>query len=174
MHQVHMLAKMFEVSYGALFRNLEGITHEESLVFPKPAGNCANWLLGHIVSSRNRVLPLVGVVPVWTLETGFLYSGIEEAHWTPDHALPFRDIQSDLARIQQELLNALEVTPEDKLAQQVSPGRTVGEALGFLLWHESYHGGQIALVRRLLGKEGVIRAPARRRRRSDQFKSISP
>lgn len=164
-----MLARMFEVSYGALFRNLEGITHEDSLVFPKPGGNCANWILGHIVASRNRVMPLVNVIPIWTLETAFLYSGIEEAQWTTDKALSFREIQADLARTQQELLNALELLPDDRLEQNVSADRTVGEALGFLLWHESYHGGQIALLRRVLGKEGAIRAPARRRRRSDQF-----
>lgn len=168
-----MLARLFEVGYGALFRNLEGITHEESLVHPHPAGNCANWILGHIVASRNRVLPLLNVIPIWTLETAFLYSGIEEAQWTVDKALPFRDIQADLARAQQELLNALETITDDRLAQSVSADRTVGEALGFLLWHESYHGGQVALLRRLLGKEGVIRAPARRRRRSDQVNLLN-
>lgn len=168
-----MLARMFEVSYGALFRNLEGITHEDSLVRPQPAGNCANWILGHIVASRNRVMPLVNVVPIWTLETAFLYSGIEEAQWSTDKALPFRELQADLARTQQELLNALEVLTDDALARSVSADRTVGEALGFLLWHESYHGGQIALLRRLLGKEGAIRAPARRRRRSDQFNALN-
>ena len=172
MRQGPLLAKLFEVSYGALFRNLEGITHEESLVFPRPAGNCLNWVLGHILASRNRLLPLIGVPPVWPLEMAFLYSGIDEAEWSVDVAVDFRKIESDLAVSQQELLNALEVIPDERLATEVSENRTVASALGFLLFHESYHGGQVALLRRLLGKEGVIRAPSRRRRRSDATQQI--
>lgn len=33
----------------------------------------------------------------------------------------------------------------------------VGERLAFLQFHESYHAGQVGLLRRLLGKDGVIR-----------------
>ncbi len=169
MRQARALAKLFEVSYGALFRNLDGITPEESLVYPKPAGNCVNWVLGHIVASRNRVLPLIDVPAIWSLEASFLYSGIEEAEWSVEKAAPFRDIQADLARTQQDLLSGLEDLRNDKLATVLSENRTIGDALGFLLFHESYHGGQIALLRRLLGKEGAIQAPKRRRRRSDSF-----
>ena len=43
------LAKMYEFSYGAINRNLDGLSHEESLVIPEPGGNCLNWVLGHIV-----------------------------------------------------------------------------------------------------------------------------
>ena len=32
MTNASLLSKMFEISYGALFRNLEGVTHEESLI----------------------------------------------------------------------------------------------------------------------------------------------
>jgi len=167
MRQGPLLAKLFEISYGALFRNLEGITHEESLIFPRPAGNCLNWVLGHLLASRNRLLPLIGVPPVWPLEVAFLYSGIQDAEWSPAVALDFRQIQSDLAVSQQMMQSALDEISEEKLATVISQDRTVAMALGFLLFHESYHGGQVALLRRLLGKEGVIRAPAHRRRRSD-------
>ena len=46
------LAKMYEFSYGAVNRNVEGVTEEESLVKPQLAGNCLNWVLGHIVVYR--------------------------------------------------------------------------------------------------------------------------
>lgn len=156
------LIQLFEFSYGALFRNLEGISHEESVIEPEPGGNCMNWVLGHIVATRNRVLPLVGMPPVWRAELAFMYSGRQEAQWSCDSALDLQNIQTDLARSQQDLRNALEAIPEGKLNAVTGDGRSLGDALGFFHFHESYHGGQIALLRRLLGKQGVIKAPAPR------------
>ena len=37
------LVSMYEFSYMAINRNLDGVTHEESLFIPEPAGNCINW-----------------------------------------------------------------------------------------------------------------------------------
>ncbi len=44
--------------------NLEGISHEQSLMQPKPGGNCSNWVIGHLVTVYNKVLPLLGQEPV--------------------------------------------------------------------------------------------------------------
>ena len=40
---------MYEFSYMAINRNLDDLTHEDSVFIPEPAGNCINWVLGHIV-----------------------------------------------------------------------------------------------------------------------------
>ena len=58
------IANMYEFSYGAIKRNLEDVTNEESLVQPPGAGNCLNWVLGHIVAARNTVLKLAGGAPM--------------------------------------------------------------------------------------------------------------
>jgi len=39
--------------------NVDGITQKESLVQPQPAGNCLNWVLGHLIWVYGNVLPLV-------------------------------------------------------------------------------------------------------------------
>ena len=36
------LVTMYEFSYGVLNRNLDGVSNEESLFIPQPAGNCIN------------------------------------------------------------------------------------------------------------------------------------
>ena len=161
------LVQLYEFSYGALFRNLEGITHEESLIEPRPGGNCVNWVLGHIVATRNRMLPLIGAPPVWKPELAFMYSGRDEAGWTCDSALTLESIETDLARSQQDLVNALEAMPTEKLNAVGGEGRTLGDALGFFHFHESYHGGQIALLRRIVGKHGVIKPRPLRSRMED-------
>lgn len=158
--QASLLAKLYEINYGALFRNLEGITHEESFIAPEPAGNCLNWVLGHIVATRNRLLPLVGEAPIWPRELAFLYSGREGAGWLRETASHLDSIKTDLARSQQQLLSALDNMTDQALAAPSHDGRPLAQVIGFFQFHESYHGGQIALLRRIIGKPGVIKPPA--------------
>lgn len=160
--QSSLLAKLYEINYGALFRNLEGITHEESFVQPEPAGNCVNWVLGHIVATRNRLLPLVGAEPIWPREQAFRYSGRDEANFSPETAVHLDSIKTDLARSQQQLLTALEALSDRDLSAPGKDGRPLAEIIGFFQFHESYHSGQIALLRRIIGKPGVIKPPAPR------------
>lgn len=159
--QSSLLAKLYEINYGALFRNLEGITHEESFVEP-PAGNCLNWVLGHIVATRNRLLPLVGAQPIWSREQAFRYSGRDEADFSRQTAAQLDSIKTDLARSQQQLLTALEGLSDRELSAPGQDGRPLGEIIGFFQFHESYHSGQIALLRRIIGRPGVIKPPASR------------
>lgn len=156
------LIKQLELSYGSLFRNLEGITHEESLVVPEPGGNCLNWVLGHIVSARNRAMTQLGIAPVWQMDLAFHYSGRDEANWSSDKAVNLKTLETDLVRSQQELLNALEQMSDAMLSTPDEKGRTLGDALTFMNFHEAYHGGQVALLRRIIGRPGVIKlAPLR-------------
>src|SRR5947208_14369503 len=44
--------------------HVDGITHEESLRAPGAAGNCLNWVVGHLVGARQRWLAMVlGAAP---------------------------------------------------------------------------------------------------------------
>lgn len=158
-----LLSRLFEMNYEALFRNLEGITHDDSLVHPAPAGNCINWVLGHILATRNRIHMLLGLAEAWSPELAQRYSGRDGAGWTPESAVDLRTIAGDLARSQQAIMGALDDLPSSALAKQSPDGRTLAEVLGFFHFHEAYHGGQIALLRRIVGRAGVIKPPAARR-----------
>jgi uncharacterized damage-inducible protein DinB len=157
------LSRLYEFSYGALFRNLEGLTHEESLVQPRPAGNTLNWVLGHIVATRNRMLPMIGAPPVWPAEHAFLYSGRDEAQWNTTKAFHLDVIKTDLARSQQLIMASLDAISSAALQAPTDTGQPLIEVIGFFHFHESYHGGQVALLRRLVGREGVIKPPQNRR-----------
>jgi uncharacterized damage-inducible protein DinB len=163
MSQTRLLSKLFEMNYEALFRNLEGVTHEDSLVQPVPAGNTINWLLGHILATRNRLHPLLGLQEAWSPELAYRYSGRDGAGWTPGVAVDLRTIEGDLARSQQQVMGAFDAMSSQALATRANDGRTLAEVLGFFHFHEAYHGGQIALVRRIVGHPGVIKPPGPRR-----------
>jgi hypothetical protein len=50
----------FRNNHWVLTRHAAGITHEESLARPGSGGNTLNWVLGHIVASRNDIFELLG------------------------------------------------------------------------------------------------------------------
>ncbi|HEY7728715.1 MAG TPA: DinB family protein [Candidatus Eisenbacteria bacterium] len=157
------LANLFRISHYAITVNLEGFTQEQSLFQPPGRGNCVNWVLGHIVASRNGMLRLLGEEPV-------LHDAVAERYRRG--SLPIGDereaahlelLVRALNESQERILHALgRIRELDLNKPAAAPGSqtgdtSVGGQLAFLHFHESYHSGQLGLLRRLAGKEGAIR-----------------
>ena len=150
------LAMLFEATHSRLHLNVEGITHSDSLFYPLHGGNCPNWVLGHIVWSRNSVLGLLGEAPVWNEQVASRYQRGSEPFADASEAQPLEEILAAFDDSQDTILTALKRTTEPALAAPHKQG-TVGQRLAFLHCHEAYHIGQLGLLRRLLGKPGAIR-----------------
>lgn len=135
-------------------RNADGIDHERSLLTVVPDGSHLNWLLGHLIASRDSMLRTLGADALWDRDTGASYRRGSSPALAPE-ARPLDELLSELRQSQQLLEAALRSADEAKLARE-SGDRTVGEWLEFLVWHESYHAGQTALYRRLAGLEGAL------------------
>lgn len=150
------LAMLFEAAHSHLHLNVEGITHSDSLFYPLPGGNCLNWVLGHIVWSRNKVLSLLGEAPVWNEKAASCYQGGSKPFADASEAQPLEEILAAFDGSQKTILAALERMTEAGLAA-LHAKETVGQRLAFLQFHETYHIGQLGLLRRLLGKPGAIR-----------------
>jgi uncharacterized damage-inducible protein DinB len=151
----NLLLNQYQASHRVLHRNLDGIRHEESLKKPGDGVNSLNWVLGHLISTRNLVLDLLGQSPVISPEAAAAY---RPEGGDPAHFLNLEDLKLALDR-SQELINAgfQKLSPE--AANTPAYGSTVGEMLAVLAFHESYHGGQVGVIRRSLGHEGVIKPP---------------
>lgn len=143
--------------------NADGLTHEESLVQPRPAGNCPNWVMGHLLQVYNEALGLLGQEPVMEAaaleryargappirdaaearEFGELLGAWEEA---------VARIDAGLAELDPEMLDQpAPASPEN------NPEETIRTLLSTILFHQTYHAGQLGLLRRLVGREGAIR-----------------
>jgi hypothetical protein len=59
------IAYQFGLCSHVLEKNLEGVSHEESLINPQPGGSCLNWIVGHLTRSRNQALGLFGQKPMF-------------------------------------------------------------------------------------------------------------
>jgi uncharacterized damage-inducible protein DinB len=157
-----MIARALQTLFGlnahVMSVNLEGITHEDSLIRPREDGHCMNWILGHIIANRNPILHTVGGDPIWTDEEALFYQRGSQPFDDGSAAHSLSKLIKDFTRSQQQLQEALESIDEERLATASTPdGSSPGEILVTLAFHESYHAGQIGLLRRILGKPGAIR-----------------
>lgn len=152
----------FEIIRRVLGRNLEGVTDEQSLRRPTPAGNCLNWIVGHLVASYDRLLPVLGQEPVWGEAEHRLYQRGSEALTDGSPALPLSAIREAYETAHGRLLAGLSALPAERLADPApfSPGGNPDETVGTLVYgfafHQAYHLGQTGLARRLLGLPGAI------------------
>ena len=154
------LNMLFGINYQVLRKNLDGVTHEESLIQPEGGGNCLNWVLGHIVATRDYVLQLLHQEPVWTKEIVGIYQRGSEPIRDGSNARPLERIVADLERSQERLVAGLATVSEPELSAEAadkSAAETVGGTLFVLQFHEAYHAGQTGLLRRMAGHEGAIK-----------------
>lgn len=150
------LVKIFEMSHMALARNLDGITPEESLHEPEPGGNSLNWVLGHLLWGRNQIFQILGRPPIWEPEKIARYARGSAPIGADDHPEPLEEIRAALERTREPLLQTLRSLSAEQLAAVDEKGQSLAQRVAMLAFHEGYHGGQIGLLRRLLGHEGAI------------------
>lgn len=157
-----VLGFQFGIGAFVLERNLAGITNQESLRSPQPGGNTMNWIVGHVVRTRNQALGLLGEKPPFEDSEFELYGagGLDAAR-----ALPLDELKRRFDVLGPTLARALERATAEQLsaAAPFSPtgnaNETVGTLLASIAFHEAYHLGQTGLSRRLLGKPGALLAP---------------
>ena len=155
-----LLLQNYGFSHFVLTKNLEGITHAESLVPPPHGGNCLNWVLGHILASRNRIHGFLGEAPVLDEADAKTYAR-GSALTEPTRALALERMVDLLNRSQAAITARIEkITDEDFVqpAAHVLSGQpsNVGMQLAALQFHETYHAGQIGILRRVSGKAGAL------------------
>jgi hypothetical protein len=149
------LLHLFALNEYTLKKQLEGLTHADSLKQLPFPGNCLNWVVGHIVEARNYTLDLLGEPRVWSEAKCQIYatrsqaiSGPESEHYGWDEIVAAA-VES-LARIRAKLG---QLSVEDL---EVGRGETLGSQVVRMAWHEAYHIGQTEILRQLAGKEDRV------------------
>jgi uncharacterized damage-inducible protein DinB len=138
--------------------NVGEVTHEESLRQPEPAGNCLNWILGHLVATRCAFLRGFGGEPVWSEAECRPYDRHAPPIRDAGEARPLEEIWKAYDLTQERLLEVIRTLTPERLAEAVppemrgGPADTMGGLLAFLGLHDAYHTGQTGVLRRLIGK----------------------
>jgi uncharacterized damage-inducible protein DinB len=157
------LAYQFGLCSYVLERNLSQLSDEDSLVGPQRGGNCLNWVLGHLTYTRNMALGVVGQQPLFAMEDFKVYTG--ETPFRREDALPLDELKRRFKATQEPLVKGLNGMSSDAMNTPApfsptgNPDETVGTLLAAIAFHEAYHAGQTGILRRVVGREGVIKPP---------------
>jgi uncharacterized damage-inducible protein DinB len=146
-------AGSFRMNAGLLEKSIEGLTAEEWHKRPGDCANCMIWVAGHIVWARHRVLFYMG--REWSRPWLAVFargSNVADAAQYPspeELAAAWHDGKAVLTAALEEIsIDALSAPGPEKLP---SYDGMLSGAVSFMAWHETYHVGQAAYLRRLLG-----------------------
>src|SRR5919108_5304732 len=140
--------------------NTRGVTHEESLVQPRPGGNRLNWVLAHLLSVYDGFLPLLRQEPVIGGATIKRFARGAPPLDNPAEAIDFARLQAawnqasdrvdaGLARLDPEILD--QPVPNSPSG---NPDETVRSLITTVMFHQAYHAGQTGVLRRIARREG--------------------
>ena len=140
-----------------LGKQLDGLTHEDSIMQLPFRGNCLNWVLGHIVNSRDNALRILDCDPYLTEEQATLYESGSDPITADSDALQLDWLWETYLNQDEAIRQALEKLTMDDLEQvKEDSERTIGDRLRGLMWHETYHVGQTEYLRQLTGTNDKI------------------
>ncbi|MCW1969179.1 MAG: DinB family protein [Anaerolineae bacterium] len=157
-------AAFYTRNTGMMQKFAADLSHEESLLTPNGIeGNCLNWIIGHLVNTRNSVLRFCGAperqwVQYKTMEELRALYGNGSAPIGPGStsALQLSQLLEGLAANQAALEDVLTHLPAEKANAEIEAlGRKMplDHLLLYLFGHEQYHIGQLEYVRPLSGKK---------------------
>ncbi len=150
---------IYEQNHDVLHKQVEGITQAESLLQPPFRGNCMNWVTGHILGIRDQCLKLMGLPGMLSDAEQKVYGYGSEPLTNAALAV---DLDVLLKRLDESLgilVNGLACLESQDLEREVRIWRgpmPLSEAVAFMQWHESYHTGQLELLRQLAGKNDHV------------------
>ena len=153
-----MIHGLFKTNHWVVTHQTDGLTHEDSLLQLPFRGNCLNWVLGHCLVSRQRVLEMLGIQGSWTEEEIARYKFDSDPITSADDPgiLSFERLMADFETTQEQIADGFAEISDQQLAEKNEQGRTVAERILFLAWHEGYHLGQTEYLRQLAGKDDKI------------------
>jgi hypothetical protein len=153
------LISQLEFNQFTLRRLLADVSHADSLFEPKPGISSINFLLGHLLNTRDRMLKLLGRDGLLDAQTASTYIGKPKAYAASAAVSfdTFREIlETSFTTLQQALPTSEAKFSDPSPRKFIRDGETVGDQLGFFICHEEYHVGQIGLLRRLMDKPGLF------------------
>lgn len=159
MTQPERYIALFQRTHWLIKRQTEGLSHADALLQLPFRANNMNWILGHLMAYRNRTLALLGEPPALDEKLAARYEQ-DSAPITGDEdaLLPLAQLLTAVDDSQARIVAALNSMAPDGLTAIYDEERqlTRDDRLSFLHWHETYHVGQLEILRQLAGKDDKI------------------
>jgi uncharacterized damage-inducible protein DinB len=149
---------IFRTNEGLFHRSLEGLSAEQ--LWQKSSGNNTPmlWIAAHIVQTRTSILKIIreSFDTGWeklfsrgaTVQDSSIYPGVDE-------------VVQKMKDVTAQLHGRLQAMDNDEISKPVEKARfagaeTLADEIAFLAFHESYHIGQMAFIRKSFGFTGLV------------------
>jgi uncharacterized damage-inducible protein DinB len=151
------IARMYRLNEYFFGQALDGLSEEELWRRPSENANPMLWIAGHMTDTR--VMVLKALHEDFELPWGEQFKRfckVGEPSGYPD----VMQIRSVMADVSERISSLLAVVTDEELDQPatgvgVPNARTLMHEIAQLAWHDSYHLGQMAYLRKALGYEGL-------------------
>jgi hypothetical protein len=155
---IDKLIQSYKLTQWIIHSQAEGLTHADSVLQLPFRGNCFNWVLGHIINSRNEALTLLGEAPALSEAEAAFYQTGAEPITEGEKAVSLERLLQALDDALTRLTTALPQATPERLGAIYNAERqqTVGDRIAGLHWHETYHTGQLEILRQLAGKNDKV------------------
>ena len=149
----------FNTNQWLIETQLDGLTHEDTLLELPFRGNRMNWVVGHIAEHRDWMLRAVDCTTLMPAKEAMLYRRGSDALTDDSPAVQIDTLMNYLHQAKDCIVDRLQSADEKFLMEIPTTGilmeshrdRTRFQRLKGLLWHETYHIGQLELLRQLTG-----------------------
>jgi uncharacterized damage-inducible protein DinB len=150
----------FSLNIRLIKLHTAGFSHAESLIQTPYNINCMNWILGHIAVSRDSVMGLIGAKPLLGEDETLRYKTESEPIIEDGpHVVQLEKLLEVLSTGQSKIAAALEALSEADLVEEIQVGERrmpLGTRLYGFYFHDTYHTGQIDLLRQVAGANDKV------------------
>ena len=161
MIRIQEYTKMILNEHEILLKQMEGLSHADSLIQPQPCGNCLNWVMGHLVGNLQIILDVLDAAHPSGVPDYKRYGyGSEPVTGDAPDVVPLETLVAHYGLLSDAICARLELMSEAQFEEEIETfmGKvTRGWAAFFFFFHNSYHIGQLEPLRNLAGRtEKVI------------------
>ena len=155
---IELVGQLYQTSDGLYLKALDGLDPEQALRRPSEQSNPLLWIAGHLAWTRARICGLLGE----TVEFRWPEAFARGARPGETAGLPSLDeLRQTWREVSARMMQRLDALTEAELAATAPrpmpiPDRTIRGAVTFLAFHEGYHVGQMAFIRKWLGFPGLV------------------
>ena len=151
------LIEDFQTNTWLINKHAEGVTHAASLAQLPVRANTFNWVLGHIVQARSGLLQLLGEEGLIDEEVKGVYTRGSQPI-SHDDALPLTELLALLDQSTRRIAEAISNASDETLSAlyDAERGTTIADRMAGLNWHETYHMGQLEILRQAGGELPVF------------------
>lgn len=160
MISAEQLAQSFTLNLRIIGYQTEGLGHEDSLVQTDYNINSMNWVLGHLAVNRDQVLQTLGWEPLLSEgQTERYRSGSEPVTGPEEGLMSLQDLRHVLGMGQERIALGFERLTEADWNKEIQSGEhtiTVAQHLFGLYFHDTYHTGQLEMLRQVAGTNDKV------------------